>query len=70
MKKEYVLTNGTKYIKQNFDGQYKQVNNLALADTLGVIEECKNQTYSPRKTPELFEFGIDFDKREVCDGAC
>lgn len=42
MKKEYVLTNGTKFIKQNIDGQWKQVSNLALADTYQTQKSATN----------------------------
>lgn len=42
MIKEYVLTNGTKFIKRNFDGQYSQVNNLTLADTFKTQQSAKN----------------------------
>lgn len=42
MNKEYVLTNGDRYIKRNYEGQYQQVKNISLADTFKTQQSAKN----------------------------
>lgn len=42
MKKEYILTNGTKYIRRNYEGQYQQITNISLAETFKTQQAAKN----------------------------
>ncbi len=41
-KREFVLTNGSKYIKCDINGNYKQVNNLCIADTYETQKTASN----------------------------
>lgn len=40
--KEFVLTNGEKFIRQNLDGKYEQVANLSMADTYETKKKAMN----------------------------
>lgn len=42
IKKEYILTNGNKFIRQNLDGRFEQVTNISLADTYNSQKAAKN----------------------------